>query len=169
MTIDGWRAGRGPDGYPLTPKERRAMEALDAIEEEDSEEEREDRIDEEIKRQLAFEAIPCRRADDEDLEALSPGESTPRAGPEGRRGDVKEAEGQVDPQPPALVQASYRLASDVQALQELLKGDVPIRHRFRASERLTAFYLPGDASGAGFGSALIDQAGNVVYESGTWH
>ena len=69
---------------------------------------------------------------------------------------------------PEFVQPVERLHSDVEALLTLTNKSKPPRRRYRGPERMTAFYLPGDASGSGFGSALIGPAGRVIYESGVW-
>ena len=59
-----------------------------------------------------------------------------------------------------------RLVSDVKYLIELLDLEVAPRQRLRA-KKVSYFYLPGDASGSGFGSALIGEEG-IEYEAGTW-
>ena len=41
------------------------------------------------------------------------------------------------------------------------------RPHYRGSSNNVAFYMPGDASGSGFGSALIRDK-SLVYEAGTW-
>ena len=48
-----------------------------------------------------------------------------------------------------------RLWADARALVELTHVDEPPRQRYRGSSNTVAFYMPGDASGSGFGSALI--------------
>ena len=48
-----------------------------------------------------------------------------------------------------------RLLIDVRTLVKLTAPSTPPRVKFRAWDVLQALYLPGDASGAGFGSAII--------------
>ena len=84
-------------------------------------------------------AVSFRRAHDGDLER---GLRTP-APPEPVSDDPK----WVLPMP--------RLWRDARALVELTNTDEPPRQRYRASANMVAFYMPGDASGLGFGSALI--------------
>ena len=55
----------------------------------------------------------------------------------------------------------------MKALVELTVPSTPPRVRLRAREVLQALYLPGDASGAGFGTVIIRKDG-IMYESGTW-
>ena len=55
----------------------------------------------------------------------------------------------------------------MKALVELTTLSTPPRVRLRAIEVLQALYLPGDANGAGFGTAIIRKDG-IMYESGTW-
>ena len=60
-----------------------------------------------------------------------------------------------------------RLWRDAQALIELTNTDNPPRQRYRGKKIILAFYMPGDASGAWFGSAFIGDDG-LLYEAGTW-
>ena len=76
------------------------------------------------------------------------------------------------PSEPALKDPEWvlpmpRLWGDARALVELTNTDEPPRPHYRGSSNNVAFYMPGDASGSGFGSALIS-AHNVLYEAGTW-
>ena len=71
------------------------------------------------------------------------------------------------PTAPATVAVQPRLRRDVQCLLLLTETPAPPRERYRAQESTSAFYMPGDASGKGFGSALITP-GKVYYEAGTW-
>ena len=50
---------------------------------------------------------------------------------------------------------------------ELLDLEVAPRQRMRA-KNLSCFYLPGDASGSGFGSTVIREDG-IEYKAGTWN
>ena len=56
---------------------------------------------------------------------------------------------------------------DVESLQKLTTHVAPPRVRLGALDILLALYLPGDASGLGFGSAVIGAEG-ILYKSGTW-
>ena len=102
--------------------------------------------------------MPCRRVHDRDAGgngADEPSALDPAGAPQGP--------GVV---PPRVVQPVEQLYSDVKYLAELLDLSSPPRQRMRASET-ACFYLPGNASGSGFGSALIGEAG-IEYEAGTW-
>ena len=55
---------------------------------------------------------------------------------------------------------------DVESLQKLTTHVAPPRVRLGALDILLALYLPGDASGLGFGSAVIGAEG-ILYKSGT--
>jgi len=68
---------------------------------------------------------------------------------------------------PRTVKAVPRLKGDVETLLEFVKGDAPAIQKCRVSTVAVALYLMGDASGAGFGSALWDNEG-VEYEAGNW-
>ncbi|EJK52624.1 hypothetical protein THAOC_28082 [Thalassiosira oceanica] len=73
----------------------------------------------------------------------------------------------VEPEAPATVEVFDRLRRDIRALLELTSSEDPSRRKIRSNEVLVALYLPGDASGQGFGSALIRREG-VEYEAGVW-
>ncbi|EJK62140.1 hypothetical protein THAOC_17263, partial [Thalassiosira oceanica] len=73
----------------------------------------------------------------------------------------------VGPEAPSTVKVFDRLRRDIKALLELTSSEDPPRRRIRSKEVLVALYLPGDASGKGFGSALIRREG-VEYEAGVW-
>ena len=60
-----------------------------------------------------------------------------------------------------------RLLSDVKALVKLMASATPPRVKLRAQDVPQALYLQGDASGVGFGSAIIKKDG-IMYESRTW-
>jgi hypothetical protein len=72
------------------------------------------------------------------------------------------------PDPLAFVKPNARLAYDIKAMKDLTEGDVPARHRYRATDKIHVLYLSGDASGAGFGSAIIGPDQSIMYQSGTW-
>ena len=73
----------------------------------------------------------------------------------------------AEPEAPATVEVFDRLRRDIRALLELTDAEDPPKRRVRSKEVLVALYLPGDASGKGFGSALIRREG-VEYEAGAW-
>ena len=75
-----------------------------------------------------------------------------------RKGDLEE---------PSKVHPVERLLSNVKALVKLTAPSIPPRVKLRAQDVLQVLYLPGNSSGAGFGSAIINKDG-VMYESGTW-
>ena len=72
----------------------------------------------------------------------------------------------VDPGPEHVL-PQPRLHRDVKCLMELTALADPPRHLFRVGALMAAFYVPGDASGSGFGSAVIGEHG-IEYQSGTW-
>ena len=80
--------------------------------------------------------------------------------------DTPATEGTGTPEPPTGVKPMPRLVSDVKYLVELLDLEVAPRQRLR-EKIVSCFYLPGDASGLCFGSALIGEEG-IKYEAGTW-
>ncbi len=63
---------------------------------------------------------------------------------------ARAAESLEDEEAPELVQAVGRLREDVRAMKVLTEGGTPARYSFRGGKRMTAFYVPGDASGTGF-------------------
>lgn len=67
---------------------------------------------------------------------------------------------------PPTVKAVPRLARDLEALERLTASETPPRRPYRAKARAVA-YLLGDASGGGFGSALLVKE-KVDVESGEW-
>ena len=69
--------------------------------------------------------------------------------------------------PPEMVEVQDRLRRDIRVLKELTSPAEPPRRKYRSRRILVALHLPGDASGQGFGSALITLTG-IEYESGTW-
>ena len=71
------------------------------------------------------------------------------------------------PDPPDGVKPVPRMVSDVKYLVELLDLEVDPRQRMR-EKNFSCFYLPGDASGSGFGSAVIREDG-IEYKGGTWN
>ena len=75
-----------------------------------------------------------------------------------RKGDLEE---------PSRVLPVELLLSDVKALVKSTAPPTPPGVKLRARDILQALYLPGDASGAGFESAIIKKDG-IMYESGTW-
>jgi hypothetical protein len=69
---------------------------------------------------------------------------------------------------PKRVRAAPRLASDMEALRELLAGDVPRLKRVRCRTKGQAFYGFGDASGSSFGASF--QIGDEIdVEYGQWY
>ena len=72
-----------------------------------------------------------------------------------------------DSEDPSKVLSVARLLSDVRALEKLTATKEPPIVRLRAREVLQALYLPGDASGAGFRSAVIGTKG-IMYKLGIW-
>jgi hypothetical protein len=66
--------------------------------------------------------------------------------------------------PPEFVNLAPCLRFDVDALLSLFEGTTPVHVQVRASHT-TAFYLMGDASGAGFGSAFWDDT-HIDYQAG---
>ena len=74
------------------------------------------------------------------------------------KGGVAHPAGSDSEDPPKVVPMA-RLLSDVRALEKLMARRDPPRVRLRARKVLQALYLPGDASGEGFGSAVIGAKG----------
>ncbi len=68
---------------------------------------------------------------------------------------------------PTHVKAAPRLGWDLEALEELFKGDSPTRRRARPGKMAVATYGFGDASGKGFGSSLSIR-GDLYYRHGQW-
>ncbi|KAL7527171.1 hypothetical protein ACHAXR_001836 [Thalassiosira sp. AJA248-18] len=98
--------------------------------------------------------LPCRREQDEE------------AGGGGEVGVEAGASGELEE--PGRVVAVDRFVRDVEYLKVLTSIPHPPRERFRARSQVFAFYVPGDASGSGFGSAVIDDNQGIFFESGTW-
>ena len=71
------------------------------------------------------------------------------------------------PDAPRLVTPKPRLLRDLRCLRTLTDTQLPPRIRYRVKSSMLAFYVPGDASGSGFGSAVIDARG-IRYQAGTW-
>ena len=69
---------------------------------------------------------------------------------------------------PDLVAPVDRLKQDVEALIELTATTEPPKVDYRGAKNLTAWYCPGDASGSGFGTALVMKGRGILYESGMW-
>ena len=67
--------------------------------------------------------------------------------------------------PPAKVRPVPRLRRDVEALMKLMDTPTPALTLARPTGSVQGYYLMGDASGKGFGSALWDSEG-IFYESG---
>lgn len=70
------------------------------------------------------------------------------------------------PEPPEEVVVKGRIFEDVKALARLTAPLEPPRESLRSRDAIVG-YLPGDASGAGFGAALI-QSRKIIYFSGPW-
>ena len=68
---------------------------------------------------------------------------------------------------PEYVRAVPRFKRDVAALETLFAADTPAVSRLRPNGSLGGYYLVGDASGKGFGSALWGQD-NIHWESGNY-
>ena len=83
------------------------------------------------------------------------------------RGEISHPAGS-DPEDPTKVLPMGRLLSNVRALEKLTAPREPPRVRLRAWNILQALYLPGNASGAGFGSTAIG-TNVIMYESWTWN
>ena len=107
---------------------------------------------EELERAMAVwtasRGLPCRREDEDGLEEASP---TPQHSSD---------------EPPGDVRPVARLRRDIVCLLELTKLPQPPRQLYRA-KHVTAFFVIGDASGAGKGVAVVEQYG-VDYEAGSW-
>ena len=141
LTIDGWRPDRDAEGYRIRPK-------ASSLTTREKEEEDDDPP-------LRFNEAAIREAE-KDMER-------------GNSVDWKvfKAAGSSSDVPPATVKAVPRLAGDVATLAEFVAGEAPDIQRKRVSNVAVALYLMGDASGAGFGSALWNGEG-VSYEAGNW-
>jgi hypothetical protein len=68
---------------------------------------------------------------------------------------------------PLHVKAVPRLRDDVEALQSLFAGDLPVCRRYRPKATTTALYGFGDASGEGFGLSVLSN-GQILYHLGLW-
>ena len=91
----------------------------------------------------------------------------------GRRESDDRLEKELDLKPatteePDLVAPVDRLKQDVKALTELTATIEPPKVDYRGGANLTAWYCPGDASGSGFGTALVMKERGILYESGMW-
>ena len=80
--------------------------------------------------------------------------------------ELEELEAAADITVPECVKVQPRLFSDVRALVKLTEPVDPPRESMRSNKPLFGF-LPGDASGSGFGAALI-QDQRILYFSGAW-
>ena len=92
----------------------------------------------------------------------------------GRRAHDEDWEGveaRIAPLPeegePEWVTPKARLGRDLRCLMELTSTEAPPRIMFRVAAQMMAFYMPGDASGSGFGSAIIKDK-VILYQAGTW-
>ena len=103
--------------------------------------------------------LPCRR--EHDADAGGDG----RDGPRTQKG-TPASDDKGTPDPPDGVKPVPRLVSDVKYLVELPDLEVAPQQRLRA-KKLSCFYLPGNASGSGFGSAVIGKEG-IEYEAEIW-
>lgn len=93
---------------------------------------------------------------------------------EGGVGDVDLGEQDTTSEPDKVAPVE-RLIRDVNALDELTDTESPPKTNYRAPQGLSAWYCPGDASGKGFGTALIMKGEGILYEeegiayeSGMW-
>ena len=93
---------------------------------------------------------------------------------EGGVGDLDLGEQDTTSEPDKVAPVE-RLIRDVNALDELTDTASPPKTSYRAPEGLSAWYCPGDASGKGFGTALImkgkdllNEDEGISYESGMW-
>lgn len=91
--------------------------------------------------------IPCRRSEELD---------------EGTR----EVEAELTP--PERVKVVPRMIRDVKAMLELTNTVHPPKDAVRAAKNVLALYLPGDASGDGFGTAIISEDEGIMYEAAMW-
>ena len=70
--------------------------------------------------------------------------------------------------PPKLIQAVPRLRTDVLALSAMLEPATPPIIKVRSKSVFLALYGAGDASGAGFGSAILLPQKGLSYRIGVW-
>jgi hypothetical protein len=68
---------------------------------------------------------------------------------------------------PITVKAVPRFKEDIEALQRLMKAEMPPLKRAHCKRTAKAFYGFGDASGSGFGATIQVDAG-IRYEYGQW-
>ena len=71
----------------------------------------------------------------------------------------------VDVDEPLIILPANRLLSNVEALKKVTKPSIPPRGRLQALNILLTLYVPGDASGSGFGLVVIGKEG-IIHESG---
>ena len=70
-------------------------------------------------------------------------------------------------QAPSTVEAAPRLQNDLQALQHLFSPKCPPHRVVRSTRRVNVFFPVGDASGLGFGTAVVID-GAIIYRQGVW-
>ena len=69
--------------------------------------------------------------------------------------EARQEDGTEEQEAPATVAVQPRLRSDIRCLLQLTAPRAPPKERYRAGSTSVAYYMPGDASRKGFGSALI--------------
>ena len=83
-------------------------------------------------------------------------------------GDEQDSNGNHHDNPPKTVHPVPRLRTDVKAIATLLGTEKPPIIHVRSSSIFVAIYGAGDASGAGFGSAILLPQKSLSYRIGVW-
>ena len=138
LTLDSWREGRGPDGW----RKNQTPSTDD-------------------RPPTAWYQDPDESFDDQSMDRWEWDSA------EGLRVYLLEAVGPRST-PPAYVKAVPRLRDDVRALLHLTKSPAPQRRTIRSKTCLVARYGFGDASGVGFGAAVVN-ATDTTYRIGEWN
>jgi hypothetical protein len=186
-TLDSWRPKRTADGFDkllneereedqdvkLPPRKRRRLvsPATGAVEEDPTEvqsdlsnysdpklglEDEEDSVEEEDSCDLEFSTRAAQATKDHQCQSQLPLE------PE--RSDKRGH----DDEPPARVKFTTRLRDDVDALMKLTDLATPPERRVRSKFITWLTYGFGDASGKGYGAALLLWDGVIFYRQGLW-
>jgi len=71
-------------------------------------------------------------------------------------------------QPPRWVMFTSRMKDDLRALFQMTQGDFPLAQRVCSLQVVCATYGFGDASGDGFGAAILLPNGKIYYRHGVW-